>query len=311
MSALREMPDYAPVAVFAYNRPDKLACLMQSLQACHGFDKTPVKIFVDGPKPGSDRSSIDAVHTYVRGLRLPNVTWSFQDENRGLRNSIYSGVTEMTRQHGRTITLEDDLILSPIALSYFNRALNHYEDCDRVWSIAGYAYDAPSLRDQKTTVALPFAHPWGWATWSRAWSRFELDNCPTPAQLHSHSFRSAFDMNGLYPFTAQLSNSIHGRVDSWFIHWYYTVFQNGGVSIFPPRRVVDNFGLSRGSHGGAMNPYDRLVKRPPLLDELPEFGEPGHVDHAALDSFKNARELRVQRFIARAGSAKRRLKTAR
>jgi hypothetical protein len=115
-------------------------------------------------------------------------------------------------------------------------------------------------------------------------------------------------MNGLYPFTAQLKHSIEGRVNSWFIHWYYTVFENGGVSIFPPRRVLDNFGLSEGSHGGALNPYDRLIKRPRLLDALPEFCDPKNVDYAALDCLRSSRELRVQRFIARAGSAKRILK---
>jgi hypothetical protein len=311
VSALPESQDWAPVAVFAYNRPDKIATLMKSLQACEGFSETPLTIFVDGPRRTDDESAVEAVRAFVRGLSLPNVSFSFQEANRGLRRSIYSGVSEMTKKYGRVIVFEDDLVLSPIALLYFNRALSHYEASEMVWSVVGYAYDAPSLRDSATTVTLPFAHPWGWATWARAWDRFDLDNRPAPTQLHAQSFRSAFDMNGLYPFTAQLQNSIEGRVNSWFIHWYYTVFQNGGVSIFPPRRVLDNFGMSDGSHGGSLNPYDRLVTRPKLLDSLPVFGDPQNVDYAALDSLRRSRELRVQRFIARVGSAKRKLKSAR
>jgi hypothetical protein len=301
----------APIAVFAYNRPDKLASLMKSLQACEGFAESAVKIFVDGPKPGADNSPVEAVRAFVERLGLPNVSWSFQEVNRGLRNSIYAGVTEMASKYGRVIVFEDDLIVSPIALVYFNRALTHYEDVERVWSVVGYAYDAPSLRDTTTTVSLPFAHPWGWATWARAWNRFELDNQPPSEQLYSDAFRSAFDMNGLYPFTAQLKNSLEGRVNSWFIRWYYTVFSNGGVSIFPPRRVVENFGMSEGSHGGPLNPHDRLVKRPELLEVMPEFGDAAKVNYEVLDCLKTSRELRVQRFIARAGSAKRKLKSVR
>ena len=301
-----------PVAVFAYNRPDKLAAMMRSLKACHGFAASPVTVFVDGPKDnGEDVASVEAVRAFVRKLNMPNVSWSFQDTNRGLRQSIYDGVSALTKEHGQVIVFEDDLVLSPIALDFFDAALSRYESAQRVWSIVGYAYDALPLRNHGTTLTLPFAHPWGWATWGRAWDQFSLDNQPAIDQLNSQSFRSAFDMNGLYPFTALLRNSIEGRVNSWFIHWYYTVFQNGGVSIFPPRRLVDNFGHSDGSHGGSLNPYDRLVKRPALLETLPAFGDPDRVDYAALDSLRRSHELRVQRFIALAGQTKRTLRSAR
>ncbi|CAA0128233.1 Uncharacterised protein [Mycolicibacterium vanbaalenii] len=303
--------ELAPVAVFAYNRPDRLAAMLASLQDCYGFPASPVVIFVDGPKHVSDEPSVAAVRSLVQDLALPNVSWSFQDSNRGLRNSIYAGVTDVIKQYGRVIVLEDDLVLSPIALHYFNSALQHYETAQRVWSVVGYAYDAPSLRGSSTTISLPFAHPWGWATWARAWNHFDLDNRPPTKELDSRAFRSAFDMNGLYPFTMQLKNSIEGRVNSWFIHWYYTVFQHGGVSIFPPRRILENYGLSEGSHGGALNPHDRLVKRPELLDAVPEFCEPDNIGYAALDALIRSRELRVQRFIARAGSAKRTLLSSR
>jgi hypothetical protein len=298
---------WAPVAIFAYNRPDKLSALMTSLEACEGFADTPVTIFVDGPKRESDRPKVEQVRRVAQDHAGANVSWSFHETNAGLRKSVHAGVTEVLTKFDRVIVLEDDLVLSPIALSYFNTALCTYESEQRVWSIAGYTYDAPALRSTETTLTLPFAHSWGWATWARAWSQFDLDNHPSPNTLESRAFRSAFDMGGLYPFTALMKNSIEGRVDSWFIHWYYTIFQHGGVSIFPPRRVVENYGLSEGTHGGSLNPHDKLVKRPDLLAAMPGFSSSEDVNFAALDIMKRSQELRVQRFIARAGLAKRRL----
>jgi len=308
MSVTEPGHDFAPIAVFAYNRPDRLGALMDSLQACYGFADSEVTVFVDGPKRDADRAPVEAVRTSVRRLDLPNVAWSFHDTNRGLRNSIFTGVSEIAKKHGRVIVLEDDLVLSPVALTYFNQALNRYADAQRVWSIVGYAYDAPALRNGSTTLALPFAHPWGWATWARSWDRFDLDDRPDTATLNASSFKSAFDMNGLYPFTLQLKNSIEGRVNSWFIHWYYTVFKHGGVSIFPPRRLIDNYGQGSGSHGGPLNPHEKLVQRPPLLTTVPELCNPERVDYVALDLLRRCRELRVQRFIAEAGSAKRKFR---
>lgn len=295
----------APIAVFAYNRSDRLAAMMESLKRCEGFDRSPVTIFVDGPKNDVGLPAVQAVRDYVVGIGLANVTPVISDANKGLRNSVSEGVSRLVAEHGRVIVLEDDLELSPIALTYFNRALDHYQDRAEIWSIVGYVYDTPALSNWTRTVTLPFAHPWGWATWARAWKHFELDGRPSDADLNSAAFHRAFDMNGMYPFTEQLRNSIRGRVNSWYIHWYYAVFRHGGRSIFPPRRILDNHGHGAGSHGGMLNPYDRLVKRPPLLTTMPEFCDPGQVDYAVLDELKKCWEMRVQRGIAFAGARKR------
>src|SRR2546430_6890298 len=94
MTAADDSRALAPIAVFAYNRPDKLRALMDSLQACEGFESSQVTVFVDGPKRDRDRASVEAVQSSVRDLNLPNVSGSFQPANRGLRNSIFAGVSE-------------------------------------------------------------------------------------------------------------------------------------------------------------------------------------------------------------------------
>jgi hypothetical protein len=302
---IEEPRDRAPVAVFAYNRPDKVASLMSNLQACRGFSESPVRVFVDGPRNDADDPAVNAVRRFVEKIAAPNVSFTFHESNLGLRNSIFTGVTEMISEYGRTIVLEDDLILSPMSLDYFNEALNKYAAEMRVWSIAGYNYDVPELRHSGKALSLPFTHPWGWATWARAWNRFDLDSRPDSHELNSRSFQCAFDMNGIYPFTKQLKNSISGRVNSWSVHWYYTVFRHGGVSIFPPRRVVDNNGLNAGTHGGARNPSNLLIRRPDLLAEMPEFCEPDFIDYTAMDALRRCRELHVRRYIAHVGTAKR------
>lgn len=302
------LDSFSPIVIFAYNRLERLSAMMDSLSCCDGFAQSPLCIYVDGPKSPSDVSAVKSVRDYVDNLPFPNVSSIFHDENLGLRRSISSGVTNVIKKYGRAIILEDDLVLSPIALKYFNTALNHYQDDDNIWSIVGYAYDAPSLRDSNRTLTLPFTHPWGWATWARAWRHFDLDGHPSQADLTSEAFHNAFNMNGLYPFATQLQNSMLGRVNSWYIHWYYALFRNGACSIFPPRRVLDNYGLSSGSHASSLNPFDRFVKRPALLTQMPEFSDPTRIDYAALDTLRRCWEMRVHRGIAQAGAIKRKLK---
>jgi hypothetical protein len=297
----------APVAVFAYKRPDRLAALMQSLEQCEGFAQSPVTIFVDGPRNEADRAAVNEARVLVTRLAYPNVSQVISETNRGLRDSIFDGVSRLVEEHGRVIVLEDDLVLSPIALSFFNEALDYYADDSRVWSISGYISDVRQLRDFPRALILPYAHSWGWATWSRTWRQFDLNARPRDENLRAASFRQAMDVNGFYPFRFTLARSIAGHVDSWYAHWLYTIVREGGRSVFPPRRVIDNYGISAGTHGGRFNPHERLVKRPPLLECMPEFADAGEIDYFAADLLKKCWEARVQRLIPYAGALKRRI----
>ena len=57
-----------------------------------------------------------------------------------MKNSIIAGVTQACEEHGRVIVLEDDLLLSPVALRYFNAALDRYADDPRVMHVSGYMF---------------------------------------------------------------------------------------------------------------------------------------------------------------------------
>lgn len=298
----------APIVIFAYNRPDRIAALFESLKACDGFEDSPVVVYLDGPRDSADELAVGQVRDYVENIDLPNVQHVASDHNKGLRNSVYAGVSQVVSEHGRAIVLEDDLVVSPTTLSYFNRALDFYADDPRVWSVSAYIYDIPELRDFPRALILPYASSWGWATWQRAWSRFELDAHPREENLLSDSFRQTFELNGIYPARSLLRLSLAGQLDSWAIHWWYTIMRHGGRSVYPPRRVIGNHGLSNGTHGSRLNPHQLLVRSPPpLLDRLPAFESADEIDYFAADLMKQCWELKVQRFIARAGHLKRKL----
>src|SRR5690606_15821461 len=120
----------------------------------------------------------------------------------------------------------------------------------------------------------------------------------------------AIDMNGFYLFQNMLRQSMIGRVNRWYAYWLDTIFRHGGRSVFPPRRVLFDYGFSVGTHGSLLNPHELLMKRPPLLDRLPTFEEADEIDYFAADLLKRCWEARVQRGIAFAGGIKRHLKSS-
>jgi len=167
------------------------------------------------------------------------------------------------------------------------------------------------LERENRAFFVPFVHPWGWATWRRAWKRFSLDAPPLPRSLlKSRSFRRFFDVNRLTEATLLIDLEQRGLVSSWFIQWHRTVFLAGGLSLFPSRPLVMNRGVTiGGTHAGPLNPYPLLVRAPVLeTDRPPELPTAVTPDFPAMDLMASGRDARMQRFVAVGGKFKRLLK---
>jgi hypothetical protein len=266
-------------------------------------------IFVDGPKGEADTSDVLRVSQFARNSGYPNVRAIVSDKNKGLRKSIFAGVTSMCAEYGRVIVLEDDLVVSPALLRYFGQALDRYEKETRIYSVSAHIYDCPELRKLKRGLILPITNSWGWATWQRAWTGFDPDMPIDEKNLKSATFRKFFNVDGFYPLSELLELSLEKSIDSWLIHWYYHIFINGGLTVYPPQRYVENHGMRQGAtHGSALNPFHLLVRRrPEILDADIELPEPSQIDYWAMDLLKRCRETTVHRWISHAGRLKRRI----
>ena len=239
-----------PIAIFIYRRPEHTRRLLDSLARCARLDECDLFVFADGPATPADAESVAAARAVVREWAQRH-TFEFREshENRGLARSIVAGATELCQRAGRVIVLEDDLTLSPDFLSYILTSLDRYESETSVHQISGFVYPHTS-RGSDDAFFLPFTSSWGWATWWRAWQSFAWD----PAQiqdLQNTDTRRRFDINASYPWSKLLEDRVAGRNESWHVLWYWGVFRQAGLALYPRRSLVDVGGFdSTGTHGG-------------------------------------------------------------
>jgi hypothetical protein len=240
----------APIVVFAYRRPEHLRRTLSSLMQCDGFAGTPVIIYGDGPRNAEDIPGVEATRRLARDMLGTAAEYHFSEFNQGLSRSIIAGVGAVTRRFGRAIVVEDDLLLAPGFLAYMNAALDHYADHHAVFQVSGYMFDVPEFAKRRDALFLPFTVSWGWATWKRAWDRFDSSATGWDRLLVDNVLRKRFDIDGNYRFSTMLVQQMIGRRDSWAIRWYWTAFQNDALTIFPPKTLVTNIGFDgTGSHG--------------------------------------------------------------
>lgn len=281
------MVERAPIALFIFNRPDHLRRMLTSLSRCVGFDQSPIFVFADGPKTNAQLRDVEAARAVARELLLGRAEFCFADANKGLARSIIDGVDAVTRQHGRVIVVEDDLVLAPCFLTYMNAALERYANDENVLQISGHAFDAPELAMRSQAALLPFTTTWGWATWERAWRLLDATSKGWEQMRHDRALRRRFNLDGAYDYAGMLERQVRGRGDSWGIRWYWTVFRNGGLVLYPPVSLVGNEGMDgSGSHGrGRLRGYRPKPRQfPDGAIALP----PPHLDQEAFAAVRRA-----------------------
>lgn len=235
------MRPLAPIALFAYRRPDHLAATVQSLLRNPEAPQTALTIFCDGAKGETDAEGVAQVRAYaaiVTGFASVDVVE--RPRNFGLAASIIDGVTTMLSRHERVIVVEDDLLVSPHFLAYMNDGLERYADDEKVASIHAYIY--PLHQPVPETFFLRGADCWGWATWSRAWKHFRSDGPALLKELKAQRLTHAFDFGGPAAFTEMLKNQIKGLNNSWAIRWHAACFLDGMLTLYPGRSLVHNIG---------------------------------------------------------------------
>lgn len=244
---------HAPVALFCFNRPDHLRRAIKSLQRCEGYAQHRIIVFGDAARTPEDAERVAATRSVAVELLGRDAELRFAEENRGLSRSIIDGVSEILQRHGRVIVVEDDLLLGTGFLRYLNDALSFYADDPRVYQISGHAFEAPTFAHRSESLLLPLTTTWGWGTWSRAWQTFDPQAEGWQQLAKDRALRGRFNLNGSYDYAGMLENQMKGRLNSWGIRWYWSVFKLGGLSCFPPRSLVANLGFDgTGTHGSGV-----------------------------------------------------------
>ena len=268
--------EYAPIALFIYNRPGHLQRTLHALAANRGAAKSDLTIFCDGPKSKPEEKHIFDARAVAKSLEFrrcfSSITFVEHERNFGLATSIIDGVSSILANSDRVIVLEDDLVTSPAFLDYANQGLDLYANDQQVMCIHGYAYpiQAQGLLD---TYFLLGGDCWGWATWKRAWNCFCPDGQQLLEDLRKRGLDTHFDVDGTYPFTQMLEHQIAGKNNSWAIRWRASTFLRGGLTLYPRQSLVKNIGMDgSGAHCDLTNNYDvELAQSPVCVSRVPLY----------------------------------------
>lgn len=234
----------APIALFVYNRLDHTRRTVEALRANHLAGQSDLFIFADAAKDEPGAAAVAAVRKFIRAIDgFRSVTIRERERNLGLSNSIIRGVTQLCREQGRAIVLEDDLLTTPDFLTFLNRGLDRYENVAQVFSVTGFNFPIAVPPDYPyDAYASVRSCSWGWATWKDRWEKARWSVSAFDDLISTPEGRRRVDQAGP-DLAPMLALQAAGKIQGWDVIWGFEHLRHSAVAIRPAISKIYNIGF--------------------------------------------------------------------
>lgn len=234
----------SPILLLGWTRPDKVR---QSLAAIARVKPARLFVSLDGPRDSTDRVLINKTIALVH----KSVDWpcdlqiKVADSHLGLRRAVVGGIEWFFHHVEEGIIVEDDCVGSEDFFRFCDEMLERYRSVPNILQIAGDNSVSVGRMKKTSYSFISYPHIWGWATWKRAWQKYDdgLEGWRGHRDRGTtrEVFRSRLQQKIWEPIFDRLADD--NVPDTWDWRWTASAFLERGLSIQPHRNLVSNVGF--------------------------------------------------------------------
>jgi len=229
-----------PILFLIFNRPETTQQVFNEIKK-----QRPRFLYVAADGPRLEKEGEAEKCKLTRDI-IRQIDWDcqlvtlFREVNLGCGRAVSEAITWFFDNVEMGIILEDDCLPSESFFIFMDKMLKKYQNDTRVMQINGSSF----IKNDETTDSYYFSkynHIWGWATWRRAWSRYEITN---PNFVKDFKRFRNFNSNSERRYWFSIfKNYYNGGIDTWDYPWTFTVWKHDGLAIYPFYNLVKNIGF--------------------------------------------------------------------
>ena len=261
-----------PILFLIFNRPRSTEKVFQRIR-----DLKPRYLYVSADGPRSSKMD-DAELCIVTRKIVENVDWNcdvktnFSDINLGCKIGVSSGINWFFDHVEEGIILEDDCLPDPSFFRFCEKMLHLYQKNEKIMHIGGTNFQDGVIRGNGGFYFSALPHVWGWATWKRAWRKYDVAIKSFPELLKNNQFDKLFVNDQFKQYWVKNFELVFtNQKDTWDIQWMYSISINHGLTIIPNSNLVSNIGFESGATH-TFNQSDPMANRP--LQSIEEINFP-------------------------------------
>lgn len=234
-----------PILLLIFNRPGLTTAVVRNIGKLK-----PRFLFIaaDGPRQNveSDFENCNAARRVIE----ENIDWeceiktNFREKNLGCKLGVSDGINWFFENVDEGIIIEDDCIVD-ISFFYFcEELLRKYREDERIMHIGAANFQDGKKRNRNSYYFSKMCHVWGWATWRRAWSKYDVTIQDFPKFIREKKIQAIYPNVKMQKyFLRQFEKVYKNQLDTWDYQWLYTVWKHNGLSIIPNINMVENIGF--------------------------------------------------------------------
>jgi hypothetical protein len=235
-----------PVLLIVFNRPDLTQQVLDRLQ------EVGVKnLFVVADGPRNDNSDDEEKCRLTRET-VEKISWEcnfktlFRNENVGCGKGPSEGISWFFDQVEEGIILEDDCLPSISFFRFCAELLEKYRFQDDIMHISGNYFLGDKLKTDDSYYFSALPNAWGWATWRRAWQKFDFGIHDFPEFEKTKKIQQVFkniSVRNYWIGRFRMTFRHPEKVNWWDYQWFFAVWNNNGKAIAPTANLVSNIGF--------------------------------------------------------------------
>jgi hypothetical protein len=231
-----------PVVFMIFKRPDTTQRVFEAIARA----KTrQLFVIADGPRNPGEAAMCAATRDIIRGVDWEcDVRTNYAETNLGLKRRIASGLDWVFEQVEQAIILEDDCLPDPSFFPFCTELLDRYRDDERVVHISGDYFLGRKLKVETSYYFSRYPSIWGWATWRRAWEKFDVEmtlwNDPAIQARVLDQFSDQKERLFWQTVWQQVSD---GTLVTWDYPWMLACMAAGGLAALPTTNLITNVGF--------------------------------------------------------------------
>lgn len=249
-----------PILYLVFNRPDLTEISFERIR-----EIKPRYLFVaaDGPRQGrkDDEEKCAAAREVVLGM----IDWDcevktlLRADNLGCGKAVSEAIDWFFGQVEAGIIMEDDIVANQGFFEFCQEALALHSDDENVMMITGLNVAETWKPKKQSYFYSYFAGIWGWATWRRAWEKYDFD-LKGWAQTNPEAVLSPYFNKKQLVARVELYEKLYNKeIDTWDYQWTYCRLVHQGMSIVPTRNMIQNIGIGDDStHTKLRHPWSAI-----------------------------------------------------
>ena len=240
-----------PVLLMLFNRPEHTRKVFEKLR-----ESKPKRLFVAANGPRTDTPTDIELCKSVRDI-FKDIDWecelhtNFRDVNIGLNPHWYQAMDWFFKFVDRGIILEDDCVPNDSFFYYCVELLERYKDNEQIMHINGSNLQFGNKRGDASYYFSKYTCVWGWATWKRAWQKYDNLLKSYPSFKNTNVIDSLFknSIKEKKYWMKYFTGLYSGVYNDSATKWQYAIWSNKGFCISPNVNMISNIGhgLSAGN----------------------------------------------------------------